>query len=368
VIESVTAQWSRFLEEMEEAEEKERLMYVAMTRAQDKLICCAVHDGTVSESRDSWIDWLLLADAEAEGDRFSLSFVDDSKLPEGPSAHDRARPKNTAAPKLAKAERYGVSLARISATAYSLFMWCPVAYRMRYRQGRNLKWELPDGDGYGGADLGSFAHWALARWNMKLAGMDRLLPPGDLPYDIGERIKRTLPAFLRPIFASKRDREILRSWLESFSATDECARLRELAERGALRRELAFLVPFEGANLVGSMDLYWEDKRGGHVRDWKITLVDRAPEELYREQVNFYALVCRIASRDDDAQEKPIDAGLIYLRPSASRGPVSEGWDAGDLKDTEDNVKRVIEIAASGPFEPNKDRCRRCPFRAFCNK
>ena len=59
------------------------------------------------------------------------------------------------------------ALASFSATSFALFEWCPLAWRRRYRQGLDLRWELPDeGEpgGAGGAELGTLAHWLLARW------------------------------------------------------------------------------------------------------------------------------------------------------------------------------------------------------------
>jgi ATP-dependent exoDNAse (exonuclease V) beta subunit len=367
--EPVTAKWHNILEEAEEMEEKERLLYVAMTRAKDRLICCGAGDERASE-QESWLGWLLSANERA-GRPFPISFArgvepEDKKPRKMPG---QARPVFSGIGP-SSADLPPPALASLSATAYSLFMWCPAAYRIKYRQGRELKWELPDGDGYGGADLGSLAHWALSRWDMTPEHLDRLLPPGDISKALEERIKRTLPAFLRHVFASAREREALRSWLSAFAATDECSHLRELVLKGALRRELAFRVPFAGANLSGSIDLYWEDERGMHVRDWKITQAERAPDELYREQVNFYSLVCRIASHPlrpplCAEQPAPIDSGLIYLRPG-SGNEICEVWDTGESGLSEQNVRNVIKSAASGPFPPARERCGRCPFRNAC--
>jgi ATP-dependent exoDNAse (exonuclease V) beta subunit len=358
-IESVTSKWHSFLEALEEGEEKERLMYVAMTRAQERLLCCAVHDGERAERGRSWMDWLLCANEDSEGKKIPVTFVDDPPAPPGRKKPAKAARIAGETPVFHKTDN--ITLAKMSATSYSLFSWCPMAYRMRYRQGRKLKWEMPDGDGYGGADMGSLAHWVLARWNMTPAGIDRFLPLGKINRDEEERNKRDLPPYLRPVFAKPMNREHLRSWLLDFASTDECAELMELLSRGLLQRELEFSVPFGATKLVGGIDLYWEDEDGCHVRDWKITLVDRAPDELYREQVNFYALACGIARGQDK-----VDAGLIYLRPGKSQGGAARRWMSDDLKAIGSGVLDAAKIAATGPFEAKKDRCRRCPFISFC--
>ncbi|MDR1944206.1 MAG: UvrD-helicase domain-containing protein [Synergistaceae bacterium] len=350
VIESVTAKWHSFLEELEEKEEKERLLYVAMTRARDRLICCSASDGTRG---NSWIDWLLHANG-TPGEKFPVTYVE---TPPKETRRPESRPIEPPASPLRAPARWEVSLAGVSATAYSLFMWCPAAYRMRFRQGRELKWRSEPGDGRGGADLGSLAHWVISIWDMSHGGLEPLLPE-NLPPDGADS---RMPAFLRPTFAIKRNREVLREWLGKFAATDECEELRELISRGLLHRERAFSVSYSGARLTGSVDLFWEDGNGRHVRDWKITPSESAPDELYREQVNFYSLACR-----DRERNKPFDAGLVYLRPDKDRGPMFEVWSVDDWGPIERNISKVLKDAASGPYNPAAHRCPRCPFRSFC--
>ncbi|MDR0647735.1 MAG: UvrD-helicase domain-containing protein [Synergistaceae bacterium] len=363
-LESVTAKWHDILERAEEREEKERLLYVAMTRAKDKLICCGVQGPGASLESDNWLGWLLQAN-EKSGRPFAISHANGFE-PAAPESHDMEATGPLRRATQMAAAFPAVSLAGLSATAYSLYMWCPAAYRAKYRQGRELKWELPDGDGYGGADLGSLAHWALAKWDFTAEGLERLLPPGGMPRSALEAIKRGLPSFLRPVFASSRNRDALRSWLFAFAATDECAALRELDGEGMLCKELSFVVPFKGVRLAGSIDLFWEDNSGTHVRDWKITQVERAPDELYREQVNFYSAVCKIAAGLVSGKAvRTIDAGLIYLRPGNESG-VCELLDPDGLDETAQSIEMVIKAAVSGPFSPRRDRCPRCPFRHDC--
>jgi hypothetical protein len=243
-----------------------------------------------------------------------------------------------------------------------------VAYRRRYRQGIAMKWEMPDGDGYGGADLGSLAHWALTEWDMDPAALGALLPEGEAA---ASSSARTLPAHLRPIFSSAKARAVLRSWLGQFAMTSECELLREIKARGDLRQELAFSTRHGNIRLVGSIDVYWEDSDGCHVRDWKITPVESAPFELYERQALFYALACRTARPGHD-----VDAGLIYIRPDGNGGAGKNGesrtFRVLGWKALEDDVTASAELAASGPFEPRLgrigrlSRCPACPFRRSC--
>ena len=38
-------------------------------------------------------------------------------------------------------------LARLSASAYAMLAWCPAAYRIAYRQGRDMQWTRKTGEG-----------------------------------------------------------------------------------------------------------------------------------------------------------------------------------------------------------------------------
>ena len=99
----------------------------------------------------------------------------------------------------------GVTLASFSATSFALFEWCPLAWRRRYRQGLDLRWEIPDeaaggtgdAESAGGADLGTLAHWILARWPS-----DRPMPGerDSLSWWLSDpRVPQRLPANLREI-------------------------------------------------------------------------------------------------------------------------------------------------------------------------
>lgn len=373
-IPSVTASWDSLLEQSEESEEKERLLYVGMTRAQERLICCGIAPADWDEPRSpeapgiggSWFDWIMAAD-RAAGGLFSVTEIDVRAEGERERKITAVSGDRTCGPKeppllVMPAASPPVRCGRLSASAYSMLAWCPFAYRMRYRQGREMLWEMPDGDGYGGADMGTLAHWVLSRWDFDAASLARILHP-EKDRDEIEKYMRALPAFLRPTYASRKIRSILLGWLSAFAAADECAEFREAGALGLLRNELMFRVPFEGAQLVGSIDAFWEDCRGCHIRDWKITQEESAPEEMYRNQIDFYALACHWAKPYAD-----VDVGVVYLRP---REPLRAGERTvvrkiDDWEKLTDNLRASMLAAASGPFPPRRDRCERCPFSKRC--
>ncbi|MDL2263210.1 UvrD-helicase domain-containing protein [Synergistaceae bacterium OttesenSCG-928-I11] len=366
---SVTALWDDFLESIREEDEYKRQMYVAMTRAQERLICAGVSRSGLGDlgsgKGDCWLDWLLEANAR-NGNPFPVSDVKE-RAKAKPMLLQSTRnevPVQEEPIPAAGAEKNRVllsppRLAKFSASAYSLLSWCPLAYRYRYRQGLDLKWEMPDGDGYGGADLGSLAHWVLRKWELCCDSLERYLPV-DLPDGELEGLLRATPPFLRAVYAKRRNRAILFEWLCAFSKTDTCAALWARKSEGALLQEIAFSVPLDGTTLAGSIDVYWEDTEGAHIRDWKITREERAPIELYEEQLDFYALACHLLK-----PEMPLDVGLIYLRPdeTSAQNAVRRiaDWDECSAK-----VARAAGVAVTGPFEGDVNRCNRCPFSRFC--
>lgn len=338
--------------EVQERDESERLMYVAMTRARERLICIG---DPQTRNKDPWIRLLLDAN-DATGSPFPVITVspDAGHRTAGRSmgADDQDVPALLSEPR--SIDRDGPKLARFSASAYAAIEWCPYAYRARYRQGIEMKWNLPDGDGIGGADLGSLAHWVLRRWDLSPDSLPDLLPDADA----AARSAHRMPPYLRAVYADDRQREALRGWLAAFAKTPESRELSALIGDGALRRELSFSIPAAGTVLAGSMDLYWEDERGAHIRDWKITPEGIAARELYERQLELYALAASTGRGVAVA-----DVGLIRLRPDDEQ---EQPHRPRKMDEIARSIEAAAKLAASGPFEPRRDRCRSCPFARGC--
>jgi ATP-dependent exoDNAse (exonuclease V) beta subunit len=354
--ETVRKRWRGFLEREREAEESERLMYVAMTRARDRLVCC----GTLREKNAAGNDWLskILRANEKNGDPIPVTVS--GPLPE--TARPRtAPPKETAPAAISRRAVPAPRAAAMSATAYSLLAWCPAAYRLRYRQGMELKWARPGGADEeanggaesGGAEIGSLAHWVLSRWDYDAASVSSFIP-GAIGADEAKREIAAVPPRLTAVWKDEKNRRDVREWMSAFAKTETAAELREALANGTLKREMSFSVRLGDLTLAGSMDLFWEDENGARVRDWKTAPEGGAPSEMYSAQLDFYALACHAVR-----PEARVDAGLIYLRGSGgvSIRPV-ENWD-----ELERRVAEAAEISA-GRFE-KKDgaRCESCPFK-----
>jgi hypothetical protein len=240
----------------------------------------------------------------------------------------------------------------------------------------DLRWEVPDDavDFIGGSELGSVAHWILARWDMKEDTLRSWLDEDD--------VARRMPAVLRDAWRDGRNKEALRGWLTALAASDEGRSLASVARDGALKRESAFCALLkmsapspsctdayaEGLRLVGAMDVLWRREGSWHVRDYKITMSDNAPDELYRAQLAFYALVIKLLAERWRLPFDGVDVGLVFLREGGRVDSTRRFSRDGDWTAMTDRIIDAARGAAGGPWIPKRENCRRCPWRVKCPK
>jgi len=389
--------WERALGAQSELEESTRLFYVAATRARDSLILCGVPGedakGVKNMGKNSWLswtaDWLAAEDGLDWSDANwpknpSLVIVDDTSPAPGSSKLRSGEKEYVEFEQIQPLElpaSEGLALSSFSATSFALFEWCPFAWRRRHRQGLDLRWEIPDysgGDaedvvgGYkaNGPELGSIAHWILARWDMKEDTLHSWLD--------GENTARRMPSVLRDAWRNDKNKEALRGWLTAFAASDEGRSLALAAHDGVLKRESAFCAmlklsePCQSYNndlrLVGAMDVLWRNEGRWHIRDYKITLSDNAPDELYRAQLAFYALVVKILAERQNLPFDEVDVGLVFLREGGLIDSTRRFSRESDWRAMADRVMTAARVAAAGPWIPKRENCRRCPWRVKCPK
>jgi hypothetical protein len=135
---------------------------------------------------------------------------------------------------------------------------------------------------------------------------------------------------------------------------------------------------FEGTKIWVAVDFAYRDEDGlVHILDWK-TGKER---EVDRTQVGIYALYAR---RKWSASPEQVQAGLVYLVPDgtgeAQELPVVA--DASALDACQDEMRTSISAmravlkdpsrnqasVEAFPQRPERDRCRRCPFRRPCGR
>ncbi|MGI6782838.1 MAG: UvrD-helicase domain-containing protein [Aminivibrio sp.] len=352
--ESDTGKLVTFLEKAERGEEWERLFYVACTRAMNCLVLCSAcetdGEGELKIKPGSWLS-MLDQGLIARGLQTAPSKEEPFERVPSSGAKEEAAESPVFPPPPVEDLRYE----RLSATSYALFRWCPAAWRMKFRQGVEMTWELPSSEEFGGADLGSLAHWVLARWDFTPPSLERFLgaamPPG-------------LPPALRPSWNEGGEKNALKEWLLATAKGEAGKKLAAMAAAGALSREVPFRIAIkDGPSLTGSMDALWREGGKIFIRDYKITAGEGASggepswKALYDSQLLFYGYAARAALGGE------ADIRLIMLRTGEEGAPVTpeKSWD-----EVEESIRETARLAACGPFEPRTDRCGGCFYRADC--
>ncbi|NLV82556.1 MAG: UvrD-helicase domain-containing protein [Synergistaceae bacterium] len=382
---TVAGTWYSEIENELERSEKERLWYVAATRTRDKLILC----GTVNCHSDG-NEIKLPKDTSFLGQVFAAANVD---VPQ--RAHEDNRLLNSTVTKtdltdvswlikdnevekrvdLSKEETKAsatlklkidspASLGRISASAYAMMSWCPNAFRIAYRQGRNIQWTTKSGEDIGGAEFGSLAHWILSKWDFKEESINDYLPDekenkfkkklGQVPYDLQKE------------FNSAESRNKLREMLSKFADSEEGKILARFTV-DKLYRETPFRVQDDNLLMVGATDIFWEDDQAVQIRDWKTTDEESAPSEYYDAQLNFYAYAIwkyRIEKKESKSK-LPIAVGLIYLKNGNTK---IRYLGEAELEEIGNHIHSLSRIALTGNFDKTLFRCNICPWKNDCEK
>lgn len=334
-------------ETREAREEKERLLYVACTRAKDALILCGISpmkDGVPKPVEYSWLDTI----AKWLGGPENLplaSLADAPAPPRNEKEHKKAVPAGSTEPPALAAR----PLERISATGYALFRFCPFAFRMRHRQGMDISWETASDEG-GGADLGSLAHWILKRWDLRQGTLGRFRPGPD-----NIALGNILPPDLRPVWADASRSGPLMEQLKRFASSPAAERIRN----AEAQRELPFRIRLDGGTImVGTIDVLWREGDRLFIRDYKTGRTEDAPRLLYDLQLLFYALAARKHFGEIEA-----DLALVSIKDS-----VEIGVDISDISwsGTEKDIISAAREAGTGPFHPNLKMCPSCPWRNDC--
>ena len=371
--ETTTGLWSDEAESEAELAERERLWYVAATRAREKLILCATAKsdrltlGTEIFHEDSFIshiwrmqnhnerllsaDWVRISD-----DELQWSKKDKCKgfSPKGDLQLTVISP---------------AKLQRLSASAYAMLDWCPLAYRISYRQGMPMKWESKEGDNIGSAEFGSLAHHILSRWNFNPDTLNLMLPQTNSISNY-HRAEMAVPLELRSMFRSEKARELLRNLLNSYISREEGAFIRNCfanGENNIIFRETPFRVNDKGLILVGATDIFWELDGIINIRDWKTTPESCAPSRYYESQLNFYAFSLWKYRKDSGLVNLPISIGINYLRQEEANIK-SRILSDDDMVETGESIHCAAVDGLAGKYEKNCARCQICPWRGSCSK
>jgi ATP-dependent helicase/nuclease subunit A len=317
-----------------EREESSRLLYVAMTRAEERLILSFSGSG---RKPGNWADTVTQAlqfdpvelrdevvrRAAPDGREWSLRLLATNRAPEL-IARPRV-PRGEDVEYLDAPAVAGQQDGNATVTALTAFANCPRAYYLGHYLGLEAERNGAASDGISAAELGSQAHALLA----------------------GEAVADADPEAIR---------------LAEVFRQSPLGRRAEQAQR--VEREFDFLMAEEDLVIRGKVDLWFEE--GGEV-----TLVDYKTDDVTRaqahERAQDYALQLRLYAMavERATGRPPQHAWLHFLRPNTAvevdLGP--------SLLDAPDETVREFQEAQGSLQFPLREgpRCRRCPFvRDLC--
>ena len=359
----------RAAEKADDAAERLRLYYVAMTRAIDRLIVSGAFDPERTRDRSTPIGWVLAR----------LGIADDVRLGElerGTARFvvnvDRFLPEVAAEPEPAVAEDSQLVLfdelpvgavtrgyplpplaplpvpplhkvRRLSYSALALFERCPYRYYVERVAGLREERDAGRGDGEGGlraTEVGDAAH--------RLLELVDLARPAAPAVDV-----------VRDWYPDVSDEELQRieSFVETYCGSELAGRIASLP--GA-QPERPFAFEHDGVLLHGRLDVLWREGPRALVLDYKTNaLAEGTPEEIvesdYRLQRLVYALACFRAGAEE------VEVVYHFLeRPDAV---VATSFGRLELPALEEELSAAIRRIDAAEFipEPSDFTCAGCP-------
>lgn len=345
--------WDKLLNIQGEQEESMRLFYVAMTRAQDSIIFCSLLKKNGEAFDNSWTKILYENVPEYMPDIRAITL--DVK-PEGSLKIPKKNEVNSE--KILKQiefKNHNKTLRQISASSFSLYEFCDYAWRRKYQQGINLTWESPEKDFinddneefFGGADLGSLAHWILSKINSR----------DELDKFLNEReTLNILPVKLRGIWRDNNAKKILSEWLNKFLDSNEGMKIIS----GNVKREASFRIKLNEIILAGSIDAVYKDGDYYKLLDYKTTLSDNAPEGLYESQLDFYAFAMKA-----QVKNAKIKSGTYFLREGKY---FERNYNEADYENIKIRILKAAKDCLINNVKKENRKCERCPFKKGCKK
>lgn len=361
--------WIRGEKIRREEAESLRLLYVAMTRAEDYLVLSGIYSGKDGESAKDELhrpfpepgkNFLSALRAGLGGVEEKYYRVDTPG--ETPSlGPGKARAVSASAPEKRAADWDGLFVdlklrgkLELPVTGLTLLQACPLRWSLEKRAGLSGAFSRrgdpfhsdpadPDAS-LSGASFGTLLHGILEDWDFRASAEDafELACPADLDTPRREAAREILHAF----FAEKN------VWTQ-----------RRLPEGADLRREESFVLQLGDLHITGQIDLHflWEGQR--YLVDWKSdqlsaeTIADRV--EHHSLQMRLYALALREAGR-------PVAGAFLgFLRDGGFR---EVAIDEHHLKSAEKSVAdlsgQAMDLSGSRELpRPQKPPCSGCPWR-----
>ncbi len=357
----------REAEQTAEQAENRRLLYVAMTRAIDRLIVSGAVDPASRRDSGAPLHWILRrlgvdvaaangkpAEVEREGARLVLRV--DRPEEEGARAAEPAAASQLQlfspveggaarqAPKLPPLapvpEPPSHTVRRLSYSALALFERCSYRYyaeRIVGLRPADAGGTVPGAEGLAATEVGDAVHV--------------LLEQGVRPGETRERVLARYPAAT----ADDLDRieRLVAAWEESELA-------RRLREAEGARPELPFAFEHDGVLLHGRFDLFRLVDGSALVVDYKTNrLEEHSPAEAVDAEYVLQRLVYALAAFRAGAEE--VEVAYVFLERPAD--PVLATFSRADVAGLEADLSAAIATIREGRFRPTPSEfaCPGCP-------
>jgi ATP-dependent exoDNAse (exonuclease V) beta subunit len=287
-------------------EELKRLLYVAMTRARDRLILSGPADG-----RGSWLRWInsiasdrvqTVAAARVNEGAPVVEKIEEAPLVQSILNGVRPAARPIAEKPPANPERIR---ARLAITSLADFVKCP---RIYYHHGAGDTRDTAAGSAFGrsGEDSDPMAVGTMIHRALEAAPLGK----GAWPGGINKAVRAALAGEKAGAIAAA-----LHS-VEAAFASEPLLGLKDV-DPGAIIREapLAMKISGDGIDLIlhGAPDLLWFDGKTWRLADYKFSMRPK-DEGRYLFQIRLYALAMMTAHGMDR-----LEAALVYLRQKRNR-------------------------------------------------
>jgi len=362
--------WDELREAEATAEQAEnrRLLYVAMTRAIDRLIVSGAVDPTSGRDSSAPLHWILrrlevdvgsggaaATELERGAARLVLRVDRLEDAPAPPSPNGSGEPQmQLFAPLEGGAARQAPELPalapvpappahtirRLSYSALALFERCSYRYYaerivgLRPADGAGA---VPGAVGLAATEIGDAVHQLL-----------------EVDAPAGEVRERSLARYPG---ATEDDLTRIAALVAAWHGS---ALARRLADAAGVRPELGFAFEHEGVLLHGRFDVFARDGDRALVVDYKTNrLEDVSPEESVEAEYHLQRLVYALASFRAGAEE--VEVAYVFLeRPDE---PVVTTFTAADLPALELGLSEAIGAIRAGSFRPTPSEfaCSGCP-------
>ena len=345
-------------EEIAHYEEELRIIYVAMTRAQDLLILSCLDD---TESKEQGKETFAIPD-------IIKHLIDDN-----PDLIKRFDSNNMdELPEIEKRRVIDKEKLNLSYTTISYYNKCPLRYKLTDVIGFQLSETDSSTDDIGFTDdieaassdwkrvYGTIAHNSLDEINKRI--IDKR---NDDSIDEKSVSIKEMDEIIDNEFKKYAEYEFTESHVSSIKDHihkfyDDFASNVFISDS-----EYSFRIRQDDYDLVGSIDLiYQEDDDSLSIIDFKVTTNAEANMEKYKKQLATYKLALKMVD-DDDYNDKRIDKLSIYSVLDDKTYDFSA--DEIDCKEILEEIENTAESILEEKFEPEvSNSCKYCRFNFVC--